>query len=321
MLRHAHLAAVLLLTLFAGSCRDAVSYSIKVVQTKEHDGFWLPAMRASGILWQDGGNPIVFPGGAVWSFGDSFMGEAKPGGELKVKGAVTNTALLYEGPNSVKYLSSARLSDGAMLPLQPPETWKTTRIWPAGGIFINGGFYVYYSVVKLVKTGMGFEDADIWGLAKSSGTDWKRWERVSFHQPLAFKQAPQSVLEGKDGYVYAYYLEKDGFTSVVKAAKFKPQDIANPAAYQFSSKTLAKNVFGQVSVAWNSYLQLYVMCHNGDLFKEPRTIYLRFAKNPQGPFSQPVKVFEKPGEIGPEKMEGIFYCAYLHPEISDGTPG
>jgi hypothetical protein len=280
----------------------------------ELESFWFPAMTAAGILYQDGANPIQFPGGALWTFGDSFTGKWKPDGSPDYTGAVTNAAMLYRGPGDMEYLPAAKTSDGSLIPLQPPETWDDTRIWPAGGIYLNGDFYVYYSPVRTTGKGLGFEGKNSCGIAKSRNGDWHKWSRLNLSSALPFKEAPQSVLAAPDGFVYAYFVDKNGFDSRVRVARFRPENIANPPAYEILPGALADGVFGQVSVIWSSGLKSYVMCHAGNIFRRPRTLQLRFAKSPLGPFSKPVTVFSKPGSLGKD-LDGAFYCAYLHPEL------
>ncbi|MBU1240453.1 hypothetical protein KKF84_09390 [Myxococcota bacterium] len=101
------------------------------------------------------------------------------------------------------------------------------------------------------------------------------------------------------------YADTKGFNSYLRVARFHAENLDNPAAWEVIVKPPLKKIFGQVSVVWNNDLGKYVMVHAGSVFKEPRTIWIRLADDPAGPFSKPVKIFEKPGKIG-DNFKGIF---------------
>ncbi|MGQ0658767.1 MAG: hypothetical protein ACT4NU_11860 [Chromatiales bacterium] len=71
---------------------------------------------------------------------------------------------------------------------------------------------------------------------------------------------------------------------------------------------------GPVSVAWNAYLGRLVMLHVGGLTRDPRSVYLRTAENPWGPWSDPTRVLSLGGKLGKD-FAGLIYCPYLHPEL------
>jgi hypothetical protein len=115
--------------------------------------------------------------------------------------------------------------------------------------------------------------------------------------------------------------------SGVFLAKVPLSKIAEPKAYQYwcgpkveftDSKTMAKavveDVWGQVSVAWNEYLTEFVMLHVGGVVSNPRSVFLRTAKTPWGPWSGKTPVMKLDGKLG-EGFKGLIYCPYLHPEL------
>lgn len=56
------------------------------------------------------------------------------------------------------------------------------------------------------------------------------------------------------------------------------------------------------------------MLHVGGLFREPRSVFLRTAKSPAGPWSKPTRVLSLGGELG-QDFVGLLYCPFLHPEL------
>ena len=56
------------------------------------------------------------------------------------------------------------------------------------------------------------------------------------------------------------------------------------------------------------------MLHVGGLFGEPRSVFLRTAESPAGPWSKPTRVFSLGGELGKD-FAGLLYCPFLHPEL------
>jgi hypothetical protein len=66
-------------------------------------------------------------------------------------------------------------------------------------------------------------------------------------------------------------------------------------------------------VAWNPYLQKYVMVSSSD-FNHPREIRFLVADAPYGPWGQPVARIEVP-EYAQRKRVEMVYCTYLHPEL------
>ena len=77
---------------------------------------------------------------------------------------------------------------------------------------------------------------------------------------------------------------------------------------------MVEDVWGQVSVAWNPYLDTFVMLHVGGVLNDPRSIYLRTALNPCGPWSEKRLVTKLEGKTG-EGFKGLMYCPYFHPEL------
>ncbi len=323
--------------LSAGSARDPDRLVLGryQVRVKHQTAFWQSAAREAKILGQDGGNSIVLPNGsALWTFGDTFFGGGKktPDGTDKVEGAVSSSvarvSVAKDGP-AAEYLVGTDGRVAFLLPLESPESWRKHRIWPAGGTHVSGITYLYYNRILLGggKGAFDFRDDGI-GLAQAEGNSWKFTRLVQPGSDPPLPVLPHSVLARNDGYLYLYSIEKtrDG-ESATFLSRVPVTRVHDPAAYELwsgpegrfsSSKAkaapLVRDVWGQISVAWNPYLDRLVMLHVGGVFRNPRSVYLRTAETPWGPWSEPTRVLSLVGSLGKD-FAGLIYCPYLHPEL------
>jgi len=222
-------------------------------------------------------------------------------------------------------LTNAKGQADFLLPLAGSETWTRHRIWPAGGVHLNGVTYLYYSRVAVNgKSGFGFDDDGV-GLARAKDGS-TTFERLVPHSDPPLPSLPACVLADK-GNLYLYSIEKTGpLDSAVKLARVPAGEADRPTSYCFWSgsdnfsaskrdaASLVADVWGQISVAWHGHLRRYLMLHVGGIFHETRTVFLRTSETMWGPWSEPTRVFSLPGRVGKD-FEGLIYCAYLHPEL------
>jgi hypothetical protein len=319
-----NLVTITTILLLAG-CAGA---PFEVSKTTFHGSIRSAAMERASILYQDGAQSFTVPGGAVWTFGDTFLGSLDDSEKPQYDGARSCTiALLREGavsfPPGLDYLTGADGAADTPFRFLPGESWDNNRIWPLGGFAHDRRHYLYYSLIEITE-GEGpwnFRSAGS-GLARADlplgpyrrlqpGGDWRF--------PVA---ASQVMLRG--GWVYLFEAgEIDGKKGVILARVRAPR-IEEPEAYTFytgqgrsfapgreRARFLVEDVYGQVSVAWNEYLEKYVMASSSDMFR-PREIMLRVSDALTGPFSPPVATVAIP-----EAPEGtnLVYCAFLHPEL------
>jgi len=304
--------------------------AFEIVQTNFLGSLWGEAYARASIISQDGGESFVVPGGAIWAFGDTFKGSRSAAGAPQYAGGafapaiafLADTAASY--PPAFNFLVSSNLGGMAAMQLLPEEQPAGRyRIWPLGGIYLNGQGYLYYSVMEVFGKGMwDFRSAGsgMGRAAKPLGT----YERLRPHGDWRFPVQPTQVIQA-DGWLYLFSIEKFAGKSGVSLARVRPEKIEEPEAYEFYAGTgpqfsarkearacLVPNVPGQVAVAWNPYLQKYVMASASDFYR-PREIRLLVADGPAGPWSPPVARI-----VVPERRQGrpveLVYCAYLHPE-------
>jgi hypothetical protein len=303
------------------------------ITSRQLPSFWQRAAKDAKVLCQDGGVSIPLPdGSALWLFGDTFIGHRSTDGSPKVEGAVSSSVCRVFRENQeikAKYRVDKNGTVDFALPLdKKTEDWSKHRIWPCGGVNLDGASYLFFA--RIVMTGKGpwgFKQ-DGSGLACARGDSWEFDRIVTPNADPLLLLTPQSVVARPDGNVYLYCLEKIGQNnSGVFLAKVPSSKLAQPKAYQHwcgqdagftdsraESKPIVEDVWGQVSVAWNHYLGEFVMLHVGGMLGDPRAVYLRTAKTPWGPWCEKTLVMKLEGKIG-KGFKGLIYCPYLHPEL------
>lgn len=292
---------------------------------------WNESHARASIISQDGGESFTVPGGAIWAFGDTFKGSRSADGTPHFAGGAISCAIAFLGeharsyPPAFNYLVSS--NGGAISPFEflpgerPTERY---RIWPLGGIHVNGQCYLFYSLIEVFGNGQW----DFRGVASGLGRSAVAlgpYERLQPHGDWRFPVAPTQVIEA-DGWLYLFEIREFSGKQGVALARVRPEKIEDPGSYEFyagagpkfssrkeAAALLVGNVPGQVSVAWNPYLQKYVMVSSSD-FKHPREIRFLVADAPYGPWSPPVARMEVPQYAQGKRVEMV-YCAYLHPEL------
>ena len=303
------------------------------ITSRRLPSFWQKAAKDAKVLSQDGGFSILLPdGSALWLFGDTFIGQRSVDGSPKAVGGVSSSVCrVFQEKQEfkAKYRVDKNGAVDFVLPLdKKTENWSKHRIWPTGGVHLNGNSYLFFARIVITgKDQWGF-DQDAVGLARAIGDSWEFERIISPNTDSPLPITPQSVIAKPDGTVCLYYLEEIGQqNSGVFIAKVPSDKIAEPKAYRYwcgpqvgftdsktEAKAMAEDVWGQVSVAWNEYLGEFVMLHVGGVLSDPRSVYLRTAKAPWGPWSGKTLVMKLDGKVG-EGFKGLIYCPYLHPEL------
>ncbi len=332
--RHPGFVTALLVCLMASmGCSTSGSggeRSFEVVRSSFLGSVWNQGHEKASIVSQDGGYSYPVPGGSLWWFGDTFRGSRDTTGKPHFAGGGVSCAVAFwdekdrRVPPVLDFLLDRRGAVAQAIAFLPGESWDRHRIWPLGGIYVNGKSYIYYSLIEI--TGKGTWDFRTVG----SGLAWSA-EPLGFHQRIKtrkgwrFPVMPAAVVSA-DGWIYLFDVEKRGDRQGMWLARVRPGKIENPADYQFysgpgpvfsSDKStqipLLENIYGQVSVAWNDYLGEYVLASSSDLFR-PREIRFHAATEPFGPWSEVVASITVPGYRQGKKVK-LVYCSYFHPEL------
>jgi hypothetical protein len=304
--------------------------TFEIVQTNFLGSLWNESHARASIVSQDGGQSFAVPGGAIWAFGDTFKGSRSADGAPHFAGGAVSCSIAFLEENAriypptFNYLVSSNgdvVSPFAYFPNEPAERY---RIWPLGGIHVNGQYYLFYSLIEIFGKGQW----DFRGVGSGLGRSTMAlgpYERLRSRGDWRFPVGAAQVLEA-DAWIYLYEIKETKGKQGVALARVRSEKIEDPDAYEFytgagpefssrkkAATLLVKNVPGQVSVAWNSYLKKYVMTSSSD-FDHPREIRFLLADAPYGPWSPSVARIEVP-EYRQGKRVELVYCAYLHPEL------
>lgn len=305
--------------------------TFEIVQAKFLGSLWNESQAKASIVSQDGGESFVVPGGAIWAFGDTFKGSRSADGTPHFAGGAISCSIAFLGtdaksyPPAFHYLVSSNgdaVSPFKFLPDEQPT--KRYRIWPLGGVDVNGEYYLFYTLIEVFGNGQWDFRAVGSGLGRSK-IALGPYERLQPHGDWRFPVAPTQVIEA-DGWLYLFSIQKFNGQQGVALARVRPEKIEDPAAYEFytgpgpefssrqkAAPQLVGDVPGQVSVAWNPYLGKYVMASSSD-FSHPREIRFLVADAPYGPWSSSVAHIEVP-QYRQGKRVNLVYCAYFHPEL------
>jgi hypothetical protein len=300
-----------------------------IVQTNFLGTLWNESHAKAKIISQDGGESFAVPGGSIWAFGDTFKGTRSADGVPHFEGGAVSCAIAFLGqydrryPPALNYLvaSSVVVSPFEYFTNEPPKDY---RIWPGGGIYVNGQYYLFYSVINVFGPSMWDFRSVGGGLARSR-TALGSYERLRPHGDWRFPVEPSCVLPA-DGWLYLYGVAELKGKQGAELVRVRPDKIEDPDAYEFyagpgpqfssqkdDARILVEYIPGQESVAWNAYLHKYVMASSSD-FSHPRQIRFLLADAPYGPWSRPVASIEVP-KVRQGKHVDLAYCAYLHPEL------
>ncbi|HXI73494.1 MAG TPA: DUF4185 domain-containing protein [Verrucomicrobiae bacterium] len=308
-----------------------VNCTFRIIQTNFLGSLWNAAHAKASIISQDGGESFVVPDGAIWAFGDTFRGSRSVKGVPHYVGGAFAPAIAFladgatQYPPAFNFLTSSNGVGAPAMDFLPDERpVERYRLWPLGGIYVNGQCYLYYSLIEVFGKGAWDFRCVGSGLARSK-VPLGHYERLQPHGNWRFPVEPTQVMAA-DGWIYLYGIKEFNGKQGAVLARVRPEKIEDPGAYEFyrgagpefSSKkdaaaVLVTNVPGQVAVAWNSYLKKYVLASSSD-FNHPREIRLQVADAPGGPWSPPVARVEVPAHRQGKRVDMV-YCAYWHPEL------
>jgi len=290
---------------------------------------WHDSQRRAGVLFQDGAQSIPVKGGALWTFGDTFIGKpqaGQPPQNSQITGSVWATiAWLPDGmtnlPPTLEYVTDTNGIAACPLKLFPEEDQKHVRLWPADGISLGSRLYLYYSMIETTDQPGPWNFHGIGSGLAVADLPVKQFTRLRPAGSCQFPVNPIQILrQGETLYLFEISSKPKGLI----LARVVAQQIENPTAYEFFTgdrwstnraavKVILREAYGQVSIAWIPALRRYVMATSSD-FSRPLEIQLRESLQPEGPWSAPVRlaVPDLPG-----KKTQLVYCTFLHPELSD----
>lgn len=289
---------------------------------------WSSGQRNAGVLFQDGGQSIPIPGGSLWLFGDTFYGQpnpSQPPQNSQIRGAHWATLAQLPAdaanlPPALNYVTTPNNTPLNPLTLLPGEDPKHRRIWPAGGIHLNGRTYLYYSLVATTDAPGPWNFQDVGGGLAVTTNLATAFTRLQPSGNWQFPVEPIQVLSESNT---LYLCEVSTKPRGLIIARTSTDQIENPTTYQFfnghgwsprhaDARVVLREAAGQVSIIKSAITGEYLIATSSDFF-HPREIQLRRAKQLTGPWSAPQR-FTVP-ELPGQKTQ-LVYCTFLHPELT-----
>lgn len=122
---------------------------------------------------------------------------------------------------------------------------------------------------------------------------------------------------GQDGYIYQFGTPNGRFGAAF-LSRVLPENILDLGKYEYStadparpwstdvadSVSVVEEPVSELSVAWNDYLQRYIMLYGNEA---NRTIVARTAEKPEGPWTAPTTLLDA------RNTSGGIYAPYIHP--------
>jgi hypothetical protein len=310
---------------------DPAFSQLQVAHVEFGGPIWNDSQRRAGVLFQDGCQSIPIAGGALWTFGDTFIGKPQPGQppmNPQITGSVWATfAWLPTGktnlPPTLEYVLDTNGMAACPLTLFPEEDQKHLRLWPTDGIGIGQRIYLYYAMIKTGDKGGPWDFHGVGSGLAVGDLPLKTFTRLRHDGNCQFPVNPIQIVRKNDT---LYLYEISGQPKGLILARVGVKEIEQPMAYEFftgdewttnraAAKVVLREAYGQVSIIWLPARQRYVMATSSD-FSHAHEIQLRESLQPEGAWSEPVRlaVPEMPG-----KKTQLIYCTFLHPELSDAN--
>ena len=291
--------------------------------------FWNAGHANASVISQDGGYSYKVKGGSLWWFGDTFKGRRDSTGQPHFNGAVScSVAMLGEEnknyPPKLKFLVNKDSTASQAIEFIQNESWDHNRIWPLAGIYVNGKSYIFYSLIEITGKGeWDFKSAGS-GLAFSA-KPLAVHKRIVKNEDWRYPVSPTAIIADHE-WLYLFEVEKRGNKNGIWLARVNGKDIENKQAYEFycggeelfnkdkgKQIIFMENIYGQVSVAWNEYLNKFILVSSSDFFNS-RDIRFYTADKPYGPWTKLKQKITMPDTLQGKKVN-LVYCSFLHPEL------
>lgn len=277
------------------------------------------AHRAHGANWtmagQDGGQSIPLDRGSLFVFSDTLIAlapkQAAPSLAIPLRrdqaqflancAAISHAADLSGAMSSLRYITDAQGRPREILVPTLTERLAGYRFWPQHGIAVGSRAYLFYLGI------LHHNQTDPWGFTEQGAglavldaetgdcrriwlnDDWRLWPAL----PVECHCGVQLLREADTVYIFSSRRGYPGYQAFL--ARVDQDRIEDPLAYEFfTGAGWSSEIFDSVpltecsseySITFNAYLGRYLMVYADAMSK---TLMLRTAPNPWGPFSKPV---------------------------------
>lgn len=252
----------------------------------------VPSLHASGIKGTDLGVSFVRDGNIIFLFGDSWTHD-------KANWDDDSVATTKDTPHPTE-LAWRTQPNGRFERLHAPGVSLGAMEVPVEGVARDNDTFVFFS------SGWGGDTDrhDLSVLAKTSGTNFTGLTTV--HSVLSQRFINLNIVEHGD----EYFIYGNGTyrKSAIYLAKVKKTLLEDRTAWRYlqdggsaagpswvsdemqSSQVIPTNCAGEMSVRYEPAVQRYLMTYN---CHDPFGVALHTSKNPDGPWSQPIAIFDR----------------------------
>jgi hypothetical protein len=289
--------------------------------------------QTDGWIGGDGAYSVaITPERTVWLFSDSFVGKVREGKRTEAT-MVNNAVGVQEGhgeSSRFRFVVGKNKEGNPAAIVVPPDGrgW----FWIADGVCIEGKLYLFLPQIEK-KAGdegaFGFQQVAQWLATVANPLDDPTEWRVEYQKlPFSEFSEKRSILFGcavlrVDQNVYIYGIDelsvKPFPNKRMVLARVKAESLADPSSWRFfhdgqwisdfqNATPLASGMANEASVSYQSEAKRYLAVYT-ELGLSDR-IVARTAKEPWGPWSEPVLLFTCP-EM--KKDKNLFcYAAKAH---------
>lgn len=266
----------------------------------------------------------------LWLFGDTFVGQVQNGRRISVKMIHSSIAIQHFGQKPQFYFPVDRKGRPRSFIKSPgPRTY----FWLSDGVRTKHNLCLFMQQVNWINnSAWGFKCVGSWlAIVKNPDAAPALWKISTRRLSIARLPNGQDVVLGSEllqtgGEIYIYGYSNRSNSTAVKdqiLARAPENGIDSPETWEFYSDgawtknfsnatPLFPDAGAEGSVSWQPFLKKFVFVYSDGI---SGGIVMRVAETPQGPWSQPTKLYQCPDtKISPH----VFcYAAKGHPELSN----
>jgi Domain of unknown function (DUF4185) len=318
------LAIALAITAFRAGADD---FSFRVSEAPEWNRMF---QRTNGWIGADVAYSVPLgPDKTLWLFGDTFVGQVQDGKRKSAKMIHSSIAIQRFGEEPQFYYPADK-NDGpqSLIKSLGPRTY----FWLDDGAQTELGLYIFLQEVQwLNDSAWGFQCVGTWlASVQNPAASPALWKISTMKLPFTQLADGQSVILGCEilkagNYIYIYGYSNHTNATAVKnqiLARALENSVSNPETWEFysngawtrdfeKSTPIFSGAGAEGSVSWQPFLKQFVFIYSPGI---RGAIVMRAAKDPEGPWSAPVKLYQCPDmKFAPH----VFcYAAKGHPELS-----
>jgi hypothetical protein len=315
---------LLIATLVLFMHATAHCFEFKTQSAPELDAFFRSTNEWTGA---DGAYSIQLSRNkTLWLFSDTWIGEVKDGSRVKPR-MINNSIAVQQHGKAPKFFWRTNDQGGAESFIKPID--GRGFMWLFAGTRLNSGVYFFLRHVEIVKPGLvfGFRGFDT-SMAHIPNPDDPphKWRVTQTPFPFDQRMEKELMVLGTavlkdDGYVYVY-----GNSSVVArkgviVARVKEKEFADYARWEFFSGKKWEQDFAaatpicpeapaEASVSYWPAVKKFVFVYAQGLWGR---IVMRTADKPEGPWSEPIALYQAPEMKYSDKV--FCYAGKAHPQL------